>query len=82
MNKNQKGSTAILILVAIAVVAVIAYFLLTQKGKVTTVPTTGQNYPAIQSNSDLNKAASNLDSTDTKEMDSQLNQLSSDSSSF
>lgn len=81
MNKDQKGFAPMLILVVVAIVAVAGYLLLTKNGKYTT-PTTNQSYSTIQSDSDLNKAAIDLENTDTKQVDTELNQLSSDTSAF
>ncbi len=82
MNKNQKGFVPILILAVIAIVAVVGYFLFTKSSKYATTPITNQNYSAIQSDNDLNKATSDLDGADTAQVDTELNQLNSDTSAF
>ena len=88
MKTNQKGFAAVLIIIAVvAVIAVAAVFLLTQKGGLSTFVGTGpqqtaQNVPAINNPSDLNAASSNLDNTDTTQLDKEMNQLNTDISSF
>lgn len=82
MNTNQKDSTLVLMIAIIAVVAIAGYFLFTKNGKSTITTSTNQSYSAIQSDNDLNKASSDLDNTDTTQVNSELNQLSSDASTF
>ncbi|MCX6725942.1 MAG: hypothetical protein NT052_01315 [Candidatus Shapirobacteria bacterium] len=95
MKNNQKGFTLILIIAIIFFAAVAGYFFFVQRGNITTTPSNtantqyqqqyqqaNQNVPAIQTNSDLNTAANDLDNTDTSQIDTQLNQLSSDASTF
>ena len=82
MNKNQKGFAPILIIAISAVVAIAGYFVLSQKGKYTASPSSNGSYPAIQGSSDLNTAANDLDNTDTNQVDTELDQLGSDASSF
>lgn len=88
MLKNQKGFAQILLIVGIAaVVAVIGYLVLSRKG-ISNIPYVGNNQPQtetvapIQSANDLNNASANLDSTDTTQIDAQLNQLDSASTGF
>ncbi|MBI3397377.1 hypothetical protein HY045_02785 [Candidatus Woesebacteria bacterium] len=89
MKTNQKGFAAVLIIVAVvAVIAVAAVFLLTQKGAGlstfvgTGTQKTAQNVPAINNPSGLDTASSNLDNADTAQLDKELNQLNTDTSSF
>ncbi|KKQ66969.1 MAG: hypothetical protein US86_C0002G0086 [Candidatus Daviesbacteria bacterium GW2011_GWA2_38_24] len=83
MNKNQKGFSLIFIIVFIAVVVVAGYFLLApKKGKYTATPSGNRSSSTIQSSSDLDTAANDLDNTDTSQVDTELNQLSSDTSAF
>ena len=95
MKNNQKGFAPILILAIVAVVAVAGYFLFVKGGNLATNPSStantqyqqqyqqaNQNVPAVQNSSDLNTAANDLDNTDTGQVDTQLNQLSSDASAF
>lgn len=84
MKNNQKGFAPILIIAIIAVVAVAGYFLFVQRKNIATTPsnTASTQYQKIQNNNDLNTVANDLDNTDTGQIDTQLNQLSSDSSSF
>lgn len=84
MKNNQKGFAPILIVAIIAIVAIAGYFLFVQRGNIATTPsnTASTQYQKIQNDSDLNTAASDLDNTDTSQIDTQLNQLSSDASTF
>lgn len=85
MKNNQKGFAPILIIAIIAVVAVVGYFLFVQRGNIATAPssnTASTQYQKIQNDNDLNTASSDLDNIDTSQIDTQLNQLSSDTSSF
>jgi len=78
MYKNQKGST-LLILAILAFVVVAGYFLLTNSKYLK--PTTNP-YSAIQDNNGLSQASRDLDSADTNEMNTELNQLNSEASAF
>lgn len=86
MNKNQKGFAPILTLVVIAVVAIAGYLFFA--GTTANTPSqqqnqqANQNVPAIQNSSDLNTAANDLDNIDTGQIDTELNQLNSDASTF
>lgn len=86
MNKNQKGFAPILTLVVIAIVAVASYLFFA--GTTANAPyqqqnqQANQNVPAIQNSGDLNTAANDLDNTDTGQIDTELNQLNSDASTF
>lgn len=84
MKNNQKGLAPILLIATIAVIAVAGYFLFVKKGNIATTPsnTTGTQNQQIQNDSELNAAASDLDNTDTGQVDTQLNQLSSEASAF
>lgn len=84
MKNNQKGFAPILLIAIIAVVAVTGYFLFVKKGNIDITPSntaTTQNQQ-IQNDNDLNAAANDLDNTDTGQIDTQLNQLSSEASAF
>ncbi|MBI3385570.1 hypothetical protein HY031_00630 [Candidatus Gottesmanbacteria bacterium] len=82
MKKNQKGFTPILIIAIIAIVAVAGYFFLTKKGTYIATPSGNGSSTAIQNSSGLNNAENDLDNADINQVDTELNQLSSDTSSF
>lgn len=74
---NQKGNVLLIILIVVAIV--FAFVFIKNKNKpVVSVP----NYQTINSSEDLNSATADLDSASTTEIDSELNLLSSDSSSI
>lgn len=91
MKNNQKGHACrqagfapILLIAIIAVIAVTGHFLFVNKGNIAITPSntaTTQNQQ-IQNDNDLNAAANDLDNTDTGQIDTQLNQLSSEASAF
>lgn len=75
MKRKQKGFSPILAIIVVAIaVVVVVVFLSTQQ--------TTQSVPVIQNASDLNTAASELDNTDSDELDRELNQLDADASTF
>jgi predicted negative regulator of RcsB-dependent stress response len=83
--KNQKGNTMLIVLVIAAIVLVGGY--LFYKGG--TMPSGNQpssqvqqQSNAIQNDSELMSASSDLDSTNVDSMDNQLNQNTTDASSF
>lgn len=82
--KNNKGNVMLIVLAAVVAVLVVGYVIFVKNGKMTLTnqPVNNNNYQQIQGNSDLQKASSDLDSSDIGAMDTQLNQLSSDSSGF
>lgn len=97
MPAGSQGFVQILLVVGIvAALAVIGFVLYRQRMAVSnqtalTAPSaaTGAQYsqgsagaPQIQNASDLNKASASLDSTDTTQIDTQLNALNSASSGF
>lgn len=80
MTKNQKGNIGFVVLVLVVVVAVFGYLVFIKKEK--PAPVVINQYQQIQGSSDLKKATSDLDLTDTTSLDAELNQLSSDSAGF
>ena len=84
MNQNQKGSSNIfLILAVIVVLAVAGAYLL--NSRTAPIPTATNNMPtnqAIQSPSGLDTASAELDTTNIDSLDTGMNQISSDTSSF
>jgi hypothetical protein len=79
MMKNQKGNT-LLVLVVIVALVVFAFWWLMKSGY--KFPGQTAMAPGIQNTSDLDSASKDLDGTNVNEMDPDMNQLSSDSSSF
>lgn len=85
MKRNQKGSSNILIVVVlIAVVAVVGFYLLRGKTAPTTMyPNQQTDSQAIQSDSGLTNASNDLDNTDVDAtLDPELNQNNSDAQTF
>ena len=83
--KNQKGNTILTVLIIAAIVLVGGY-LFYQRG---TMPSNNQpsqqlqqQSNAIQNDSELMSASGDLDSTNVDSMDNQLNQNTTDASSF
>jgi len=80
--KNQKGNTMLIILVIAAIVLVGGY--LFYKGGI--MPSgnqpSQQQSNAIQNDNELMSASSDLDNTNVDSMDNQLNQNTTDASSF
>lgn len=70
-----------LVVVVIAIVALVGYSLFIKNGNLLTRQV-NQNFPAIQNGSDLDKTANDLDNTSTGQIDTELNQLNSDASTF
>ncbi len=71
-KQNQTGSYSLVILVVLAILA--GYFFFTKGGLMMT--------DQIKGGSDLTKAASELDNTNTNQIDTGLNQLNTDGSTF
>ncbi len=84
MRKKQKGFSLILAIAAVAIVVVVAvvFFSTQKRGLPTGTQQTTQSVPAIQDISGLNAVASELDSTNVDEIDTELNQLDTDASTF
>jgi flagellar basal body-associated protein FliL len=87
MKTNRKGFSSILIIILIVVVLAVASYLAARKGSApsTFVP---DNEPSVtqaapmQTSKDLDSASAELDSADISGLDTQLNQLNADISSF
>ncbi|HKC04724.1 MAG TPA: hypothetical protein VKC54_02540 [Patescibacteria group bacterium] len=73
--KNQKGNALIWLLV-LAVIALVAWYFMKNNYK---LPVVG---PTVMTTKDFDVAVKDLDSTDLNQMDSGLNGVKSDSSSF
>lgn len=73
-KKNQKGFSNLLI---IAIVLVIA-----TAGVLMFKPQTSKTVPATENSSVLNSSSTELDSTNVDSMDTGINQINTDSSSF
>ncbi len=95
MKNNEKGLIQVLIAVGIvALVAFIGYMVyvqnLNKQAAVSAVPSpyqaqyqqAGQTVGSIQNSADLNTASASLDSTNTTQLDTNLNALNSASSGF
>lgn len=79
--KKETGNTLIA-LVLIIIVVVLAFWFFMKSGYKLPSQTAQNTTPAIQDKSGLDSASKQLDGTDLNQMDSGLNQLSSDSASF
>lgn len=81
MKANNKGFSSILIIILIAAVVVIAgIYLVAKKGTApSTVVTSGA---PLQTSKDLDKVSTELDNADVTSLDTQINQLDADASSF
>ena len=81
MKRNKKGLIPILVMMLVAIVATV--FISIQKGKLLTgSQQTNQNISVMQSTSDLDNVASELDDFDLDAVDNELDQLDSDASIF
>ncbi len=81
--KSQKGFIQVLLILGIvAALAVAGFVLYTQKKNILTAVPAQTTVAPIQNANDLNSAAASLDSTDTTQLDTQLNQLNSSASTF
>ncbi|MBI4990594.1 hypothetical protein HZB96_00700 [Candidatus Gottesmanbacteria bacterium] len=81
MKANNKGFSSILIIILIVVVIVIAgIYLAAKKGAAPSTVVTSS--APMQTTKDLNNASADLDNADVTGLDTQLNQLDSDASSF
>ena len=78
-DKKQKGFSPILAIVIIVLLAIAGYFWYIQNYK---SPSSNDGYSAIQNSSDLANAENDLDSVDVSQVDTELNQLDSDASTF
>lgn len=76
-KKNQKGFAPLLVIVVLAIVAAAVLYL--NQNKIGTQQT-AQNTPVIQNSDDLTSVSSDLDNTNTNELDTELNQISADAS--
>lgn len=74
---NQRGNVLLIILIVVAVVFAFV-FIKNKTQPVVSMP----NYQTINNSEDLNSAMTDLDGTSTSEIDSELNLLTSDSSSI
>ncbi|MBI5465226.1 hypothetical protein HY946_01295 [Candidatus Gottesmanbacteria bacterium] len=87
-RSRQNGfSPIVAIVIAGIVVVIIALFFTTQKGnspawEKTGIGKTTQSVPAVNSSSEPNTAASDLDNINTNQFDQELNQLDLDASTF
>lgn len=95
---NQKGSSVIILVVAIAVVAIViasavSFYVLKSQGKAPTYmplnndysPTSNYSSPtpsSVSQKDDINTLETELDSTTTGEIDSDINNLNSSASSL
>ena len=84
MRSNQKGFVPVLVIIVVAVLAAAGYFMFVQKEKLFKSPNQeiSQSVGQIDNNSGLDTASNDLDGTDMNQFDSQLDQISSDASSF
>ena len=88
--KNQKGFSSVIIIVIVVILIAIGVFMAVKR--VTSLNTYNkggqqvtQTQPAtsaIQNSSDLDAAAADLDKTDIDGMDTELNQIDADASTF
>lgn len=84
MKNNQKGFIPLLVALVVVILAVAGYLMFVQKENLfkNLDQQTSQNIGQINNNSDLDAVSKDLDSTDMSQLDSQLNQVSSDAASF
>lgn len=90
--KGKKGLSSIVVIIAIvAIVVAIGVFMAVKKGSNLNVYNKGggqqvtqqqPSIPAIKNSSDLDATAADLDKTDVDGMDSKLNQIDTDASTF
>lgn len=83
MNKNINNNSLVIIIVLVLIIA--GYILVNPKSKYISQPSfsqTSQTTPIIQNSSDLTKASNDLNSTNTSELDTQLNMVNLDASTF
>lgn len=88
--KYQKGQVWLIIVLILVLLAVGWYFLIYNKGAATggiyqttaPVATTNPSPAGYQNSKDLDTASSQLDGTNLNQMDSGINQVTQDSSSF
>lgn len=81
MKTDNKGFSPILIIILIAAVAVIAgIYLVAKKG--TTPSTVVTSGAPMQTSKDIDNVSTELDNADVTSLDTQLNQLDADASSF
>ena len=78
--KNERGNT-VLVLIMIILLIVLAFWYFMKNGYKVPNPI-GKGTPTVQNASDLDTASAQLDNTDLNQMDPEMTQLSSDSSSF
>lgn len=77
--KKQYQLPALIIILGLLI---LAFLWFSQNKGIQLGPTSQAPAPAFQSASDLDNASKELDSTNLNQMDSGINQISSDSSSF
>lgn len=80
--KTKTDNTFIIMLSLVILVIVVGYLVLVGKTRNVSEPVITNNYQQVQTNNDLKKASTDLDASDIGALDTQLNQLSSDSSGF
>lgn len=95
MNNNQKGFTALLVFGVMVAVVLLGYLIMAKKGlfqpKKEEVgygqykmqyKEAYEGVPAINDKSDLDTASKSLDTTNTNQVDVEINQITSESSAF
>lgn len=80
--KKQSGNVLVALILVAAVVVLALWFFMKSGYKLPSQTAQNNAAPAIQNKSGLDSASKQLDGTDLNQMDSGLNQLSSDSASF
>lgn len=79
--KNKKGFSPVVIILIVAIFIAIGVFMAVKKGQQIT-QTQQPATSVIQNTSDLDAAATDLDKTDVDGMDTELNQIDADASTF
>lgn len=86
-NNSQKGNAILIVVVAILILAALWYFFVYNKSgnlyqNLYPTGTTQPSPAALQNRNDLDSASAQLDGVNVNQMDSGINQVSADSSSF